>query len=380
MRMLFTFAGGRGHLEPLVPIARAAQGAGHTVAVAGQALLLEAVRAFGFAALTAGARVGRLNKSPLLPPEPEREELALARSYAGWIARGRAADLLAVCAEWRPDLLVCDEFDFGAMIVAERLGLPHATVLVSAAGSFVRKEVIADPLNMLRADHGLPPDDAVAMTARHLVLSPFPPRFRDPAAPGGENLRWTPADAAAAEVSEFTKKRPLLYVTLGTVFNLESGDLFQRVLAGLRALPANALVTVGEQLSPAELAEQPAHIRIAGFIPQGKILPQCSAVLSHGGSGTVMGALAHGLPQVLIPMGADQPHNAARCVALGLGLVLDPIVATPEMVRAAVATVLSDPAYRLAAGRMRDDIAALPPPSHAVALLERLSAGRTTSC
>ncbi len=85
------------------------------------------------------------------------------------------------------------------------------------------------------------------------------------------------------------------------------------------------------------------------------------------------GALAHGLPMVLLPMGADQPHNAARCRALGVARVLDAVRATPEKVRDAVSTVLGDPAYRRAAERMRAEIAALPGPEHAVTLLEQLA-------
>ena len=87
----------------------------------------------------------------------------------------------------------------------------------------------------------------------------------------------------------------------------------------------------------------------------------------------MIGALVHGLPSVLIPMGADQPLNAARCEALGVARVLDAVGATPETVREAVSTVLADPTYWRAAERLRDEIAALPGPAHAVALLERLA-------
>ncbi len=165
-----------------------------------------------------------------------------------------------------------------------------------------------------------------------------------------------------------------MYFTLGTVFNVESGDLFERVLAGLRDLPINVIATVGREIDPAEFGQQPANIQIARYIPQSVVLPQCAAVVSHGGSGSVIGALAHGLPMVLIPMGADQPLNAGRCADLGIAQVLDAVEATPESVRAAVAAVLADPGYRRAAERMRDEIAALPEPAHAVALLERLAA------
>jgi UDP:flavonoid glycosyltransferase YjiC (YdhE family) len=286
-----------------------------------------------------------------------------------------------LCAEWQPDIIVRDEIDFGAVVAAERLGLPHATVLVIATGSFVRRSLVAEPLNRLRAEHGLPPDPDLAMLSRYLVLSPFPPSYRDPAFPlpaTAHSIRpLTPGaarnDPAPAWITQLNGA-PTVYFTLGTVFNLESGDLFTRVLAGLRDLPINVIATVGREIDPAEFGPQPANIQIERFIPQPAILPHCAAVVAHGGSGSVIGALAHGLPMVLLPMGADQPLNAARCADLGVAQALDAVEATPETVRAAVATVLADPSYRRAAERLRDEIAALPEPAHAVTLLERLVA------
>jgi UDP:flavonoid glycosyltransferase YjiC (YdhE family) len=99
-------------------------------------------------------------------------------------------------------------------------------------------------------------------------------------------------------------------------------------------------------------------------------------VVSHGGSGTVLGALAHGVPQVVVPMGADQPFNADRCVALGLGRALDATSCTPMEVCDAVTTVLADPSYREQAHRLRDECRALPGADYAVALLERLAVDR----
>jgi UDP:flavonoid glycosyltransferase YjiC (YdhE family) len=95
--------------------------------------------------------------------------------------------------------------------------------------------------------------------------------------------------------------------------------------------------------------------------------------VSHAGSGSVIGALAHGLPMVLTPIGADQPHNAARCDALGVARVLDAMRVTPDEVRDAVSSVLKNPAYRHAAKQLRAEIAALPGPEHAVSLLEQVT-------
>ncbi len=383
MRLLFTFAGGSGHFEPLVPIARAAEAAGHTVAIAGQPAMVPAIEAAGFTAFaTAGATLrGTPERLPLLQLDLDREDRDLREGFAGRHARDRVTAVLALCAAWQPNLLVCDEIDFGAMVAAERFGLPYATVLVIAAGSFVRKEVVGEPLNKLRAEHGLPPDPELTMLSRYLVLSPFPPSYRDLAFPlpaTAHTIRPLTLGAAQNDTVPpwlvHLNGAPTVYFTLGTVFNLESGNLFERVLAGLRELSINVIATVGREIDPAEFGPQPANIQIARYIPQSVVMSHCAAVVSHGGSGSVMGALAHGLPMVLIPMGADQPYNAARCAELGVARLLDAVEATPETVRAAVATVLADPTYRRAAERLRDEIAALPEPAHALMLLERLVA------
>lgn len=381
MRILFTFAGGSGHFDPLIPIARAAGAAGHIVAFTGRPAMVPTVEAAGFLAFATGSAVdGTPKRVPLRELSTAREDRVLREGFARRIARDRAQAILALCTKWQPDLLVCDEMDFGGMIAAERLGLPHATVLVIAAGSFVRPALVAEPLNELRAEHGLPPDPDLAMLSRYLVLSPFPPSYRDPAFPlpaTAHALRPLALEPTKVETVPPWLARPhgapTVYVTLGTVFNMESGNLFARVLAGLRDLPINLVVTVGRHIDPEEFGPQPDNVQIERYIAQSLILPYCSVVVSHGGSGSVMGALAHGLPMVVIPMGADQPLNAARCAELGLARVLDAVAATPESAREAVTAVLEDPAYRRAAERIRDESRALPGPAHAVTLLERLA-------
>ena len=146
------------------------------------------------------------------------------------------------------------------------------------------------------------------MLSRQLVLAPLPPRYRDPAFPLPAATARTTARSTGRRSA--TTARPSVYFTLGTVFNLESGDLFARVLTGLRELPVEVVATVGTGSTRPSSGELPAHIRVERFVPQSEVLPRSSAVVSHGGSGSVLGALAHGLPQVLIPMGADQPLNA----------------------------------------------------------------------
>jgi UDP:flavonoid glycosyltransferase YjiC (YdhE family) len=336
------------------------------------------VETLGWTAFATGSDVGLTpRRLPLVPVDLDREIEAVGSGFGRRIARERAADLLPLCAAWRPDLVVCEELDFGAMIVAERLALPHATVLVTATGSLIQPCVVVEPLNEVRAEHGLAPDPDLAMPGRHLVLSPFAPSYRDPGSPLPTTAHaFRPAFAASNQSPPWLVRlgdAKVVYFTLGTVFNAESGDLFQRVIAGLRDLSVQVAVTVGRGIDPAELGPQPANVHVERYVSQGVLLPRCHLVVCHAGSGSVMGALAHGLPMVLFPLGADQPLNAARCQALGVARVLNAMEATPAAVGAVVSSVLEDPSYRRESERLRDEIAALPGPAHAVVLLERLA-------
>jgi len=375
VRVLFTFAGGIGHFQPLIPLASAVAAAGHTVAFAASPARRAAIEAAGFTAFAVGeARGGAVpQRKPLLVPDRDREDHDLREGFVRRGAGQRLPLYLELFGRWRPDVVACEEVDFGSMLAAEKLGLPYANVQVIASGSFVRPAVIGPALAELRAEHGLPPDPDLVMLRRYLMLSPFPPSFRDPAFPLPDTaFPIRPPIGPPAE-----SETPTVYFTLGTVFNTESGDLFARVLAGLRDLPVDVVATVGQHIDPAEFGEQPARVRIARYLPQAEVLPRCDLVISHGGSGSVIGALAHGLPTVLLPMGADQPHNAEQCVRLGVGKELHPVTATARDVRTAVAEVLADPSYRQAAERVRAEILALPEPARAVPRLERLVTAAT---
>ena len=89
-------------------------------------------------------------------------------------------------------------------------------------------------------------------------------------------------------------------------------------------------------------------------------------------------ALAHGLPQVVIAMGADQMHNADRVKALGLGRALHPVTTTAAEIRDTVAALLTDERAQSAAQRMQREITSLPGPDSALKLLEAHSRHSST--
>jgi UDP:flavonoid glycosyltransferase YjiC (YdhE family) len=320
VRFLFGFVGGTGHLAPQLPIARALAAAGHDVAFSAFHTMVPEVQAAGFEAFATAHDAKPRVKKPLLVPDQDREDEVLRTVFAGRLADERAASVPEHAAAFAPDVIVCDETDFGAQRAAARLGLPFATVLIGPTGAFPRRETLG----------GLPEPD--------LVLSGFPPSLRSVPLPANAHV-FAPYAAAQADGDA-------IYFTLGTVFTWECGDLPERVLAGLNGF---------------ELIET-----VTRFIPQAEVLPRCRAVVSHGGSGTLLASLAHGLPSVLIPLGADQLVNAARAEELGVARVLPAVEATPDDIRAAVEDVLADPGPARA---IRDEIAGLPGPESAAQLL-----------
>ena len=148
--------------------------------------------------------------------------------------------------------------------------------------------------------------------------------------------------------------------------------MLETALAGLRELPLNIVVTTGPGSDPARLGPQPPNVLVAAHIPHALLLPRCRLVVSQGGAGVMLGALALGLPQLVLPQGADQPLNAAACRAAGAGLALSPEEVTSEAVRASAERLIAEPGFTSAARGIRAEIEAMPA---AADLLDGLIAG-----
>lgn len=392
MRVLFVCLPATGHLLPLLPLAGALRDAGHEVAFATAAGFAHAVERAGFVAVPAGMDVadwdalsGTAFGEMLLEWDwNERIAHVGARVFAGGIAHRLLEDLPSVLAAWRADLVVHEDTALGAAIAAERAGLPHVRVMILAAGPahplYAR---LNEALDTLRTRSGLRPASVDWTLHRFQLLYPFPQSLLLPGKAVPSTLRpIRPALPPPTEdvVPDWMQDlgrdgRPVVYATLGTMFNGPQNDhILQAYLGALREEPVDAVVTVGGDRDPAEFGKQPSHVHVVRYVSLATVLHRCDMVLSHGGSGTVVAALAHGLPQVVVPIFADQPENAARVTALGAGVTLGPEARTPEAVRTAVRAVLADPAYRQGAERIRDEINALATPQATVPLLEQIAA------
>jgi MGT family glycosyltransferase len=394
MRVLFTTLPGAGPFHPLVPLAQSLQAAGHEVAFACARSYCPTVEAAGFRCFPAGCDWLLSNRDQVYARV--QEEVArratpfspLADLYARFLPPPMIADLLSLAHAWSPDVLVRDPMEFAGCIAAECLGIPHAAcgplfVFWQGAWHDTPGEVATPDLDSLRRIYGLPPDPALVMLYRYLYLAFLPPAFVGPdlAIPSTVqflrpmSFNQSGDEGLPAWVTQLPE-RPTVHASLGTIFHRTPG-VFRAILDALRDEPLNVILAVGRDQDPAQFGPQPPNVFIERYIPHSLLLPYCDVVITHGGFSSVMVCLNQGLPMVVMPLAGDQPGNAHRCAALGVGRSIPPDQRTPEQIREAVLEVLGNRCYRARAAQMRDEMQWLPEPAYAVALLEQLTVGKT---
>jgi UDP:flavonoid glycosyltransferase YjiC (YdhE family) len=373
MRLLVSSVPGLGHLHPVLPLALAAARVGHDVRVATGPDRVEWVRRCGLSAVPAGLPIAALRERALARgltgPELPRH---LFTSIAG---PPMVDDLLPLVDEWQPDLLLHEEGEYAAPLVAALRGLPCVTHSWSSpARSAEGRALLGGPLQELWRQHGRtgPPRqvgglyldacpqllqlaDLMHVGAR--IVQVHPSGFDGPPEPAPDWLTALP--------------RPTVYVTLGTEPQFSRPELLQRLADAAAASAPGVVVTTGPHGTDAVAAAH-AGVRVVQYLPQSLVLPVVDAVVAHGGAGTTVGALLHGLPQLVVPGPApSQQASAARVVAAGVGLRQDWSDVTPGRLRDAVQEVLQRADLRRCAQHARDALTARPRPSEVVALLER---------
>ncbi|HEX7277416.1 MAG TPA: glycosyltransferase, partial [Acidimicrobiales bacterium] len=370
-----------GHVHPMVPLARAFVEQGDEVAWAVTAGIAPRLEGEGFAVHAAGQSLDLSFREALqrfpeihqLPPT-ERPNKFFPQFFGAVQAPAMLSDLLPVARAFDPALLVCDQAELAGPIAAAVLGVPNVTHSFGGLLPAHRLETTGRVVAPLWEAHGLAPRPYCG-TYDHLYLDIYPPSMQTEDGshvPFRQLLRpetfVTGEDEALPDVVTGDSPAPLVYVTFGTVFNANP-ELVSTVVAAVRDLPVRVVLTVGPTADPGELGAQPANVHVARYIPQTQLLPYCSAVVSHAGSGTLLAALARGLPQLCLPQAADQFGNAAACAAAGAGRALLPGFVTVESVRAEMTDILADPAYRGAAERVAAEIRAMPSPAEVAGVI-----------
>lgn len=390
VKVVCTCLPGFGHFIPIAPLATALVEAGHEVVIATARDFCPQIEQAGFdtfpAGLSLAAQLERANATiPQggLPPGKERFVSFVPRMLAGVAAPPRAADLAALLRTWSPDLLLHDETELGGPVAAAAAGIPWAAHSVGILRPLSMLRLAGETLAPLAAEWGVDVGPFAGLF-RYLYLDVCPPGLQsdeisqvEVAHPvRGVDLDAAPRGPAGGAqypswLDALDPGRPTVYLSLGTVFNSDPG-IFRTILASLADEPVNVIVTLGPDADPAVLGPQPANVHVAGFIPQDLLLPRCNAVINQGGT-AILAILAHGLPLLVLPRGANQFHNAEACVAAGVGRALLPDEVDAASVRREVRLLLDEPGYRARAGRIAGQIGQMPEPKHGVTLLERLA-------
>ena len=370
MRILFSCRPAYGHLCPLVPLARAAQQAGHEVVFAIGPAFVEKARELGFEAHASGISIGEAETEARRRHGDAEVPRLLITMFADVLPRATVKDLGVLLPRIKPDLVVYEQSDTGAAKAARDAGIPFVSHVIGrsmppaiqamAAGEMAWMWDGAAPADLMLGDVAI---DLWPDTVRDPVVAALPTVLRQ---------RPTAFDLDVP-MPEIVTTKPLVYLTLGTV-SFHATDVLRQAIDGLARLPVTVLVAVGPG-DPALLGDVPANVRVAGFVPQAKVLQKADLVVHHGGTGTVLGALAAGLPQLVLPQGADQFVNADVLAETGAGAKLVGEEVTTDAIAAAAGHLLDDPAAREVAATTAAEIADMPAPAAVVARLTELVRG-----
>ncbi len=315
--------GGAGHWIPLSVVLSGARERGDDVLVVGPPALEAMIRQDGFDFAEGGE-----------PPEhaiaPLRDRLAVASpSDASVIGNRELFGRLAATAmhgplfehggRFGPDAIVRDPCEYASAAFAATARIPMVQVAISLARIEWGSLTVAGPA--LEDRHtGL---TAAIRSSPYLTRfpetldpSPFPGTIRC----GGAN------DASNQPLPDWWHgaSGPLVYATLGTVLPhmTEAPDHYRLLIDALDGIDARVLLTIGHHLEPASLGGVPDHVHVERWVDQRQVLAEAALTVCHGGSGTLFGSIAVGVPVVVVPSFADQFANADLVERHRLGRVV----------------------------------------------------------
>lgn len=356
-------------MMPLFPIAHAAQAAGWSVTLAAPPETESSVTFQGlqFAALSgiagddprrgqALARMGEL-------PRGQAEPYFVREIFGRLNTTGTLPNMQRLVEELDPAVIVSESFECAGNLVAEAKGISRFRVHPGLT-TLPFEGDLAEGLIELRKELGLSSHDAKfrlreAGNIAYMPLEMEYPAARPTAALRIRDPRYTPRDLLSQET--------LVYVTFGS--EAAAMPFFTGVVQGamdaLAHVGVRGLVALGKQGNPQDF-EVPPGISVSTWVDQAEVLGRASAVVCHGGSGTVLAALSCGVPMILVPLFADQPYNAERVAANAAGLVVSTGPRLAERLAPALEQVLQGPMPGTLS--LLKTIAALPGPQAAVAL------------
>lgn len=396
MRVLITTPPGYSGFNATLTLAAGLTAAGHEVAYATARSFAPGIEAAGYQAFAAGPDYD-LSVPDSIPGIHEATGHGAGLAvFARLALRGAVEDMESVIRRWRPGLVIRSYIEFGSWIAAERLSVPlafmspgaldlPAALLATFSGDTLTRE--------LPERYGLPGDPGLSRLYSYPYLNTMPAAVTPPGFPLPPNAfryrdrSFEPAatDGLPDWVSELGS-RPVVHASVGTVFSAtsEGKRLHELVLEALRDEPVDLVMSVGPRCDPASYGPQPPGTRIVRHIAAHRaFLDYCDVLVTHGGAGTALLAIAARLPACFLPMHADQPILAKRLSDLGAGLIagsgpgdprpfpaVDMASLRAQDVRDSVRLLLGDRSFQLAMAGLARLGRQHPPVAEAVSWLE----------
>ncbi|MEU4532817.1 activator-dependent family glycosyltransferase [Micromonospora ureilytica] len=422
MRVLFTPFPAATHVNVQAPLAWALRSQGHEVRVASQPDVLDQIMDAGLTAVPIGEVLDLqttmnpdygdqvdeiqddawLDVLDITETRPER----LTYDYVHGVLTAWTAfvyqntvpdqvidDMVAFARDWRPDLVIWDTMYYAGAVAAQVTGAAHARLMfgldlvglmrqqyhLGFAGlpPQLREDPLAEWLGRTLERHGSTFSEQVAVG--QWTIDPVPSTMRLPVDLHYQPMRFVPYNGRGV-VPDWLREPPRkrrVCLTLGVSFReVAGGDRASigELLEAVAGLDVEVVATLNaDQLK--ELPQVPENVRVVDFVPMDALLPTCSAIVHHGGSGTSQTALLHGVPQVMVPtkMWCNVP-KAERVEQAGAGLWCEPENLTAARLREMLLRVLDEPSFAAGAARVRDEMLATPSPGDLVPQLEKLTA------
>lgn len=377
MRVLFTTSPGLGHVYPTVRTAQALQAAGHEVlyamgghvgmvAAAGMAVV-DTAPGVDFAAIFRGF-VGERQQTFT----EVVDERFPARLFAR-VSEVTVEGTVEVARQWRPDVVVHTPLQGAGRLVASLLGVPAVEHGIGLGSSSAFPGLLREEMRASYERFGVPgePPSTTTITVAPASVA------RDLGPSDGQRpawrMRYVPYNAGGVLPDWLLRPpdRPRIALTLGTVLPRMGGlAALPALLSAAGQVDAEFVLALGET-DPSGLPSAPDNVRVCtSWIPLGWLLRTCVGAVHHGGAGSTLTTLDAGIPQLVLPHGADQHINAEAVRARGVGQV-----GHPESVGAAdLERLRTDSAAATAAAEVRAEMAATPTPADVVpGLLDSLT-------
>ncbi len=379
MRVLFATLGAYGHVFPVIPLADAVRSQGHSVLFATGAEFGPILTRAGIPHVAVGSPMNttenfvhgtRIGGDGL---SAEQTLWLFGRVFGSDIPRETYTELGSVISDFSPDLVVYDVFNVGAGLSALTAGVPALCHGVGRAPAGRLVETIDYHVRAFAGELSVQVPKDFMLTLGNLSLDIFPPSLQRPNFLAiGNRVELRPvAFADSGELPAIPRGGRVAYVTLGTVFG--APDILRTVIDGLAPSGLRVLVATGPTVRPEELGPLPDWVTVHRWVPQARLWPHVDLAVNAGGSGTVLGALAAGVRQIILPRGWDQLTNGRVLEGAGVArqLLRDQISAAA--VADLVEQMLTDESFAERTQALKAELEHMPAPAELARRLPELA-------